>query len=97
MVLKRSKRCYSFENLARKSKETNCAFERERLVNYNRRQKFVMAQRRASIDLTVTQKPRQVFIKCLISRFKTTAKLRLLSNYNLTYKKQYGIHDPKVA
>ena len=58
MVLKRSKRCYSFENLARKSKETNCAFERERLVNYNRRQKFVMAQRRASIDLTVTQKPR---------------------------------------
>ena len=59
MVLKRSERCYSLEQLARKSAgNRDFDFEKERTVNYNRRQKFVMARRRASIDLSVTAKPR---------------------------------------
>ena len=60
MVLKRSERCYSLEQLARKSSAGNGGFdfEKERTVNFNKRQKFVMARRRASIDLSVTAKPR---------------------------------------
>merc|ERR1711935_315638 len=62
MVLKRSERCYSLEHLARKTangpSQRDFDFDRERTVNYNRRQKFVLVQRRASIDLSVTAKPR---------------------------------------